>query len=196
MLDVLMPGMDGWSVLESLKGDPATRDIPVIMVTMTDDRDLGFALGATEFLTKPIDRGHLVNLLDRYAASVEDRDVLVVDDSAEVRDVVRRALEREGWSVREASNGREAFEQLQAKVPSLVLLDLMMPVMDGYEVYHLLKEDPRTKNIPVIIITAKGERKDRQLGMSSATYQYVVKPFTVDEVLGKARDVLQQRTVS
>lgn len=132
-LDVLMPGMDGWAVLESLKGDPATRDIPVIMVTMTRDRELGFALGATEFLTKPIDRKRLVSMLSRYAAGADGSDALVVDDSPEVREVVRRALEREGWVVREAANGREALEQVEARLPSLVLLDLMMPIMDGFE---------------------------------------------------------------
>ena len=92
-LDVLMPGMDGWTVLEALKGDPLTRDIPVIMVTMTDERDLGVSLGATEFLTKPIDRGHLVSLLERYGPSLDERDVLIVDDSPEVREMVRRAME-------------------------------------------------------------------------------------------------------
>ena len=102
----MMPGMDGWEVLRELKADPETRDIPVIMVTMTDDREQGYALGATEFLTKPVDRGQLVQLLERYAPAGAERRALVVDDKAENRQVLRRALENEGWQVSEAENGK------------------------------------------------------------------------------------------
>ncbi|MBW2401155.1 MAG: response regulator, partial [Deltaproteobacteria bacterium] len=108
-LDVMMPGMDGWEVLRELKADRGTRDIPVIMVTMTDDRSLGYALGATEFLTKPVQRNQLVQLLDRYAPEDAERHALVVDDKSENREVLRRALESEGWQVSEAENGRVAL---------------------------------------------------------------------------------------
>jgi signal transduction histidine kinase/DNA-binding response OmpR family regulator len=154
-LDVIMPGMDGWEVLRSLKDDPETRDIPVVMVTMTDDRDTGAALGATEFLTKPIERQQLLALLERYAAGSEGRSVLVVDDNAEVREVQRRLFEQEGWSVAEAVNGQEALERLSELTPSLILLDLMMPVMDGFQFVMEARKEPAWRSIPIVVVTAK-----------------------------------------
>ena len=153
-LDVLMPGMDGWEILRELKGDPITRDIPVIMVTMTEDRKLGYALGATEFLTKPVQRDQLVELLDRYAKDDGGRRALVVDDIAENREMLRRALENEGWSVSEAEHGRMALEKMADPLPSLILLDLMMPGMNGFEVLFHLRSNPATQHIPVIVVTA------------------------------------------
>jgi CheY-like chemotaxis protein/anti-sigma regulatory factor (Ser/Thr protein kinase) len=154
-LDVLMPGMDGWEALRELKGDPETRDIPVIMVTMTDDRELGYALGATEFLTKPVDRGQLVQLLERYALEGAVCRALVVDDKAENRQVLRRALENEGWQVGEAENGRVALERVAEQVPSLILLDLMMPVMDGFEFVMEMRKRDASRAIPIVVVTAK-----------------------------------------
>jgi signal transduction histidine kinase/DNA-binding response OmpR family regulator len=159
-LDVLMPGMDGWEVLRELKDDPETRDIPVIMVTMTDDRELGFALGATEFLTKPVDRGRLVKLLDRYTAEGAEKRALVVDDKADNRTVLRRALEKEGWQVSEAENGRVALECVAASSPSLILLDLMMPVMDGFEFVMEMRKRDASRSIPIVVVTAKDLTED------------------------------------
>jgi CheY-like chemotaxis protein len=154
-LDVLMPGMDGWEVLRELKADPATQDIPVIMVTMTDDRALGYALGATEFLTKPVQRTQLVQLLERYAPEDTERRALVVDDKLENREVLRRALEQEGWQVSEAENGQVALERLAEQTPSLILLDLMMPVMDGFEFVMEMHKLDSSKSIPIVVVTAK-----------------------------------------
>jgi len=154
-LDVLMPGMDGWEVLRQLKADPETRDIPVLMVTMTDDRELGYALGATEFLTKPVDRGQLVQLLERYAPEGAERRALVVDDKAENREVLRRALENEGWQVSDAENGRVALEKVADSAPSLILLDLMMPVMDGFEFVLEMRKVEAWRAIPIVVVTAK-----------------------------------------
>jgi len=154
-LDVLMPGMDGWEVLRELKADPATQDIPVIMVTMTNDRALGYALGATEFLTKPVQRAQLVQLLERYASEDTERHALVVDDKSENREVLRRALEHEGWQVSEAENGQVALEKLAEQEPSLILLDLMMPVMDGFEFMMEMHKLDSSSAIPVVVVTAK-----------------------------------------
>jgi len=162
-LDVLMPGMDGWEVLRELKTDPETRDIPVLMVTMTDDRELGYALGATEFLTKPVNRGQLVQLLERYAAEDAERRALVVDDKAENRELLRRALENEGWQVSEAENGHVALEKLAEHAPSLILLDLMMPVMDGFEFVMEMRKRDAPGAIPIVVVTAKEvTEEDRQ----------------------------------
>jgi CheY-like chemotaxis protein len=153
-LDVMMPGVDGWSVLRDLKLDPETSDIPVIMVTMTDDRDMGYALGATEFLTKPIQRDQLAGLIERHCSD-RAAGVLVVDDDPAVRAIVRRVLESEGWRVEEAENGRIALERIAERAPSLVLLDLMMPVMDGFEFVMEMRRVEATRSIPIVIVTAK-----------------------------------------
>jgi CheY-like chemotaxis protein len=125
------------------------------MVTMTDDREQGYALGATEFLTKPVDRGQLVQLLQRYAPAGAERRALVVDDKAENRQVLRRALENEGWQVSEAENGKVALGALADGAPSLILLDLMMPVMDGFEFVMEMRKRDASRAIPIVVVTAK-----------------------------------------
>ncbi|MCP5060248.1 MAG: response regulator [bacterium] len=162
-LDVLMPGMDGWEVLRELKADPVTRDIPVIMVTMTDDRSLGYALGATEFLTKPVQRPQLVQLLERYAMQDAERHAFVVDDKLENREVLRHALENEGWQVSEAENGRVALAKLSELEPSLILLDLMMPVMDGFEFVMEMRKRDSQSSIPIVVVTAKDVTEEDRL---------------------------------
>ncbi len=152
-LDVLMPGMDGWAVLKSLKSDDAVAHIPVIMITMVDDQEMGHALGAADFLPKPIDRDRLAALLRRYKH--EGAQLLVVEDDAATRELVRRTLEADGWSVAEAENGRVALERVAERMPSLILLDLMMPEMDGFEFVAELRKKPEWTGIPVVVVTAK-----------------------------------------
>ena len=154
-LDVLMPGMDGWTVLRALKGDPLTSSIPVVMVSMLDDRDIGYALGAADYLTKPFDREKLVLALRRFRQGSSPRPVLVVEDDPATREVVRRALERDGWIVTEADNGRRALESLSRSVPDLIVLDLMMPEMDGFEFVTELRRSEAGRRIPVVVVTAK-----------------------------------------
>jgi CheY-like chemotaxis protein len=153
-LDVLMPTMDGWSVLAALKADPALAGIPVVMLTMLDDKNLGFALGASDFMTKPIDRDRLRGLLARYRRDGAG-DVLVVEDDPATRELLRRILEADGWSVTEAENGRAGLRALDRGTPSLILLDLMMPVMDGCRFAAELRNRTPRVEIPVIVITAK-----------------------------------------
>ncbi|HEX6910761.1 MAG TPA: response regulator, partial [Longimicrobium sp.] len=130
-LDVMMPEMDGWTVLAALKADPDLQDIPVIMLTMVDDPTRGFALGAAEYATKPVNRGRLARLLKKYTCGTPPCPVLVVDDDAPTRARMRALLEKDGWKVSEAANGRAALESMERERPRLVLLDLMMPEMDG-----------------------------------------------------------------
>jgi GAF domain-containing protein/CheY-like chemotaxis protein len=159
-LDVMMPGMDGWAVLSALKAEPDVADIPVIMLTIVDDKNLGYALGASDYLTKPIDRERLVTVLKHHR---RDRPVLVVDDDAEVRQLLRRMLESEGYAVVEAENGRVALERLRGEPPSLILLDLMMPEMDGFEFVAELRRHEGWRAIPVVVITARDlSREDRE----------------------------------
>jgi GAF domain-containing protein/CheY-like chemotaxis protein len=158
-LDVMMPGMDGWAVLSALKADPEVAGIPVVMLTIVDDRNLGYALGAADYLTKPIDRERLVTVLEKYR---RDLPVLVVDDDVEVRQLLRRMLEPEGYTVVEAENGRAALERLRDGSPSVVLLDLMMPEMDGFEFVAEFRRHEAWRSIPIIVVTAKDlSREDR-----------------------------------
>ena len=153
-LDVMMQGMDGWSVLAQLKNDPATADIPVIMLTMVDNKKLGYALGAAEFLTKPIDRERLAAILLRYNDGARNA-ALVVEDEPDSREMLSRILRSEGWRVREAENGRAALKEVAREIPSIVLLDLMMPEMDGFEFIDELQRKETWRHIPVLVVTAK-----------------------------------------
>jgi len=163
-LDVMMPEMDGWAVLRSIKADPHLSDIPVVMVTMVDDKTRGFSLGATDYLTKPVDRDALLCSLDRYKRDRPSCPVLVVEDDADTRSMLARTLKKDGWSVFEAGNGQEALDQMQRQQPELILLDLMMPVMDGFQFLHEIRQHEAWQNIPVIVITAKDlNEDDRQI---------------------------------
>ena len=153
-LDVLMPGMDGWGVLSALKSEPGLASIPVVMLTITDERNLGFSLGAAEYLTKPIERAQLSAVLARYRRTAS-AGVLLVEDDPDTRAVLRRTLEKEGWRVTEAENGRVGLDRVAADNPDLVLLDLMMPEMDGFEFLDGLRSRGAADLPAVVVITAK-----------------------------------------
>ncbi len=177
-LDVMMPDMDGWSVLSELKSDPSLAQIPVIMVTMLQDRQLGFSLGASEFLTKPVDQAQLSTILGRYCSS-PDSQVLVVEDEPANRELLVRILEKEGYRVTEAENGSVALECVAADPPALILLDLMMPVMDGFAFLEALRCSPGFAKIPVVVVTAKDlTPKDRE--MLQGSVQQIIQKGAVD----------------
>ncbi len=163
-LDVLMPGMDGWAVLKTLKSDPEVARIPVVMISMVDERDMGRALGAADYLPKPIDRERLSAVLRRFRGSRTPCPALVIEDDPASREVLRRTLEGDGWRVCEARNGREGLEFLKGGAPDLILLDLMMPEMDGFEFVEALRANPAWVQIPVVVVTARdlsGEERER-----------------------------------
>jgi len=162
-LDVMMPGMDGWSVLSALKTDPAVAHIPVVMTTIVDNKNLGYALGASDYLLKPIDRQQLVAVLQKYQSDQVAPAIMVVEDNPAMREMMRRQLEKGNWDVIDAENGCEALKLLETQTPGLILLDLMMPEMDGFEVIRTLRQHPQWRSIPVIVVTSKeltdGERE-------------------------------------
>ncbi|MGI4945821.1 MAG: response regulator [Janthinobacterium lividum] len=161
LLDVTMPGMDGWSVLRALKADPQTTDIPVVMVTFINDNGLAIALGAMDYVTKPVKWERFRSVMDRFRDT--DGDVLVVDDNPDTRRHLRAALERDRWSVTEAANGRDALERVADARPRVVLLDLEMPVMDGFAFLHAFRDLPGCRDIPVVVVTARDlSRADRE----------------------------------
>src|SRR5215467_1175542 len=151
-LDVMMPDLDGWSVLATLRQDPELADIPVIMITIVDEHRRGIALGAAGYLTKPIDRERLHRLVSRFRARVPPTCVLLVEDDAVQRERMRGWLEGPQWTVREAENGREALNRIQESKPDVILLDLMMPEMDGFAVVAALQKEAGWRDIPVIVI--------------------------------------------
>ena len=154
-LDVMMPGMDGWEVLAALKEDPETADIPVIVVSIVDERGLGFSLGAADYLTKPLDFSRLSSVLNRHAKVGLGRRVLIVEDDQATQELLQKRLTKEGWQVVAAGNGREALERLTQGPPDLVLLDLMMPEMDGFEFLEAFRKQPGCAQITVVVMTAK-----------------------------------------
>jgi CheY-like chemotaxis protein len=162
-LDVMMPGTDGWAVLAALKADPALADIPVVMVTIADQKPLALALGAADYLTKPVDRARLTSVLRRCLRDGESRDVLIVDDDPVARLTLQRTLEKDGWRVQTAEHGRAALARVAEMQPALILLDLMMPEMDGFTFLETLRAQPAHTDIPVVVLTAKDlTNEDRQ----------------------------------
>jgi CheY-like chemotaxis protein len=156
LLDVVMPGMDGWAVLAALKADPETADIPVVLFTgMTDDRGEAFRRGASDFVAKPVDPDRVAAVLKRYCGDPAGRRVLVVDDDPDLRRHLRGLLEKEGLEVNEAGDGRAALTCLDEQWPGLILLDLLMPEMDGFAFLAELQRRGEGRSVPVVVLTAK-----------------------------------------
>ena len=174
-LDVMMPDLDGWSVLAALRQDAELAEIPVIMVTIVDEHRRGIALGAAGYLTKPIDRERLHQLVGRFRALTPPARVLLVEDDPVQRERVGAWLEDQQWVVQEAANGREALARLQEEVPDVILLDLMMPEMDGFAVVAAMQKEARWRNIPVIVITARDLNANDRERLNSGVQSILVK---------------------
>jgi PAS domain S-box-containing protein len=155
LLDVKMPDLDGWEVLTQLKSDPDLADIPVVMVSIEDERASLCALGAVDYLVKPIDSERLLAILQPYRTELSSTSVLVVEDNAGNREMIRRQLIKAGWDVLEAHNGLQALAIVKTEQPGVILLDLMMPEMDGFEFIRQLRQHPQWRSLPIIVLTAK-----------------------------------------
>jgi CheY-like chemotaxis protein/two-component sensor histidine kinase len=189
-LDIIMPTMDGWAVLAALKADAETRDIPVAMVSIAPDDDLGIILGAVESLQKPIDRDALTSLVSRYVLSEESR-LLIVDDDETSRAVTRRYGEAAGWKCDEAENGAVALERIAACRPDLILLDLMMPVMNGFEMLDELRSRSEYLSIPVIVLTARTLTDEDRRRLNGNVERIIEKGHhSTEDVLAYVRNVL------
>ena len=187
LLDVTMPGMDGWSVLSTLKADPALADIPVVMVTLVDQKALASSLGAADYINKPVDWARLGLMLDRFRPA--DGDVLVIDDDEETRRRLRYALERNGWSVNEARDGLDGLEKIRVALPRLILLDLSMPVMDGFEFLRQLREEPGCGTIPVIVLSALSLSLDDRRRLRGASQVLNKGSISLNELTEKLRNI-------
>jgi CheY-like chemotaxis protein len=197
-LDVMMPRMDGWAVLVALQEAPELADTPIIMTTIVDDKNMGFALGATDYIMKPIDRSRLVTLVRKYQsahATQQTGQILVTEDDAITRELLRRTLEQEGWIVHEAYNGHQALALLRQSPPDLILLDLMMPDMDGFEVVRTLRLSEEWRNIPIVVITAKElTPTDRQQLHGSVERILQKGAYNRDELLHEVRNLVLTHT--
>jgi signal transduction histidine kinase/CheY-like chemotaxis protein/HAMP domain-containing protein len=188
-LDVMMPDLDGWSVLAALRQDPELAEIPVIMITILDEHRRGVALGAAGYLTKPIDRERLTRMIGRFRAPARATRVMLVEDDASQRERLRGWLADERhWAVQEAANGREALGLLQHAKPDVILLDLMMPEMDGFAVVAALQKEPSWREIPVVVITARDlDAKDRERLNSGVRSVLVKETFRPADLVERIR---------
>ena len=165
-LDVLMPGQDGWSVLNQLKSDPDLARIPVVMQSMLDEPGKAFMLGASDYLTKPVERSRIIDVVRRLQ-NQENRRALVVEDDIDTQTLMAEWLRSDGWEVHTAANGLEGLQMYLEAEPGLIILDLMMPAMDGFEFLEQVREQPNSEDASVIVVTAKdldGEDLERLNG--------------------------------
>jgi signal transduction histidine kinase/CheY-like chemotaxis protein len=197
-LDVIMPGMDGWAVLSVLKSEALLADIPVIMVTIVNDKNLGYTLGASDYMTKPIDRERLLAMLDKYRPEPMDSTetvtsplILTIDDDPAMRDMLRRTLEKEGWLVHEADNGQVGLQQVTAHHPDVILLDLMMPHMDGFEFVTALRQQETGRSIPILVVTAQELSPEDRQRLNNHVEKIIQKGvLNREELLGEVRDLV------
>jgi PAS domain S-box-containing protein len=188
-LDVMMSEMDGWSVLGELKKVPEVADTPVIMVTIVSNKNLGYSLGASEYLLKPVNRGRLVEVLQGYVDTTSDRPVLIIEDDTTSREMLERTVELEGWSVSSATTGTEAIAKLEdGLLPSVILLDIMMPEMDGFGVLERLEERAEWAEIPVVVVSAADLTAEERNWLSAHVQQVLRKgEYTPQEVIDQIR---------
>jgi len=195
VLDVLMPGMDGWAVLSALKKDPELRPIPVILASQLDEKEVGFALGAHDYLIKPVDKDRLVTAIRRHLNDPSDAPpLLLVEDDKTTREMVQRLLEKEPFAVDTAEDGRAALEHLEhaRPLPAVILLDLLMPTMDGFEFLARLRERDAWKHIPVIVLTAMDlSLAERDTLLSRAKYILPKASTGKVELIDKIRAALE-----
>ena len=196
ILDVVMPGMDGWAVLSALKADPELAAIPVIVVTILTDKGMGYALGASDYLTKPVDWEELSIVLNKHRHDHPSCRALIVEDDVTTREILRRTLERSGWMVTEAENGHVALERVGENSLQVILLDLMMPGMDGFEFITKLRKRTDWRSIPVVVLTAKDITADerRQLMNDHEVDRILLKgACNREELLAQVRDLVATR---
>jgi CheY-like chemotaxis protein len=193
-LDVMLPDRDGWEVIQTLKSDPSTSDIQIIMLSMLDNHQLGYSLGATDYLVKPVSRRSLLQRLDQLRDGRSLRRVAVVDDDALQLRVLESALTDEGMAVETFSSGQAALEWLSLNTPDMITLDLMMPGMDGFAVLDAVRSLPQLKDVPVLIISAKDISPEDRVRLNGRIAAIIEKgPRHREDLLLEVRRMLQRR---
>jgi diguanylate cyclase (GGDEF)-like protein/PAS domain S-box-containing protein len=194
ILDVMLPGKDGWEILQEIKLDPELKEIPVIMASVVDNVELGFALGASDYLVKPVDKITLLKKLEDLSFSTKKGkkpvNILCIDDNTEMLELLSSTLEVEGYNVITSNSGKDGIEKAISYKPDLIILDLMMPDIDGFEVTQVIKNNPSTKDIPILILTAKDLTVDDKLRLAGKIESYLQKNhFTKEDLLMHIRDL-------
>lgn len=189
-LDIVMPDGDGWEVLAALKSDPATEAIPVIMVSVMANRSEAVALGVEDCLVKPVDRDRLSRVVRRIAARDGGRHLLVVDDDEASRGALCRLLAEQGWKTREAAGGNDALDSIEREIPAAIVLDLLMPEMDGYDFLVEIAREPRWREIPVLVLTGVRPTADEADFLRRRVEQVIEKS---DTSAWKVIDLLRSR---
>ncbi|MEG5042399.1 MULTISPECIES: response regulator [unclassified Microcoleus] len=200
-LDVIMPGMDGWAVLSALKADPDLAEIPVILLSFVGNKSLGFALGASDYLTKPVDGKRLAALLNKYrrdqdgvASNNLTCQILIVEDDVATREILRCVLETQGWAVTEADSGRAALDRLKVARPHLILLDLTLPEMDGFELIGELRKSHSGDPIPIVVITGKDLTPAESQQLNGYVERVLQKGvYSCDTLLRDVRSIVNDR---
>ena len=192
-LDAVMPQVDGWQVLTTLKADPALAEVPVVMMTISPADGLGYLLGAADYLVKPIDHERLLGLLRKFGSRRAHGSVLVIDDDDATRAAVEKLLVREGWGVVEAQDGWAGLERMATGSVAVVLLDLIMPGMDGFEFLAALRAHPEWRTVPVLVMTSKDLTREDRVRLSGSVETIIKKgAHTREEVLKQVRDIAQR----
>jgi signal transduction histidine kinase/CheY-like chemotaxis protein len=191
ILDVMMPGMDGWAVLSTLKSDPEVKEIPVVMLSIIDDKNLGYTLGASDYMIKPVDQNRLTEILAKFRNVPTPRLALVIDDEEFARKMLTQALEKEGWNVAQAENGMVALERIAKKQPDLILLDLMMPIMNGHQFVAELHKHEEWRSIPIIVVTARDMSAEERIALDGFVEKVLPKhAFTEEGLLAEIQDLI------
>jgi signal transduction histidine kinase/CheY-like chemotaxis protein/ligand-binding sensor domain-containing protein len=195
ILDILMSPTDGWQVLQELKTNATTREIPVIVLSVVENRELGYRLGAHDYLVKPFDRDAILSTLSRLTTPQESHQqvhLLVVDDDPHVVDMVRQMLEDEPYDIRSAIDGYEALKAIQHQLPDIILLDLLMPQLDGFGVIAALQQNPSLRDIPIIVLTAKQLSVDEWAGLHQSVSNVIQKQgLGRESLIQELRNALQ-----
>jgi CheY-like chemotaxis protein len=187
-LDIMMPRKDGWQVLYELKNDPETKHIPVIILTIVDNKPMGFRLGASDYLVKPLSEKSVLDALDRLARAnggVHPHKLLVVDDDPKVADLVQQTLEGEDFVIETSGDGAQALSHILLSKPDAILLDLLMPRMDGFQFIEELRKHPQLRAIPIIVLTAKSLSNDEQAQLENSVAKIIKKQGLGSETLIK-----------
>lgn len=195
ILDVMMPRKDGWAVLQDIKNDPTLKSIPVVMYTMLDEKNFGLAIGASEYLIKPVNKEKILQVLEKYKQRAPSEYILIVDDNPDLRTMASRAIQKAGWEVRTADNGKSALALLEIILPSIIFLDIMMPVMDGFEFLSIFQNREEWKHIPVVVITSKDLMAEERQQLNGIVKKVIQKgDFTPEKLLKQISFLIPQLT--
>lgn len=194
-LDIMMPNLDGFQVAKIIKEDPQTANIPIIILSVLSQDKEKLIQGIADYISKPFKPDELVTkikeVIDKTGLTNKSKNILVVDDDPDVIDIITISLKDKGFSLVSASNGVEALEKLKIFIPNLIVLDVHMPKMNGYELIKRLKKEPKFDSIPIIVLTGTYiSKKDIAHGLTLGATKYLTKPFTIDTLVNEIEESL------